>query len=120
MKILLTDDSQFMRMVLKGIVEKAYPQAEFLEAGNGVEALSLYKTHAPDLLLLDLVMPEKGGIEVLKELGGKKGAVIVISAVGQDAIMQEAKGLGADAFILKPFEEENVRETLRKVLPPLV
>ena len=117
MKILLADDSQFMRTILKGMLGKAFPDTQFIEAGTGTLAVSLWREHRPELLLLDLVMPEKGGIDVLKEIGpGKTGKVIVISALGQEKIMQEAQSLGASAFIVKPFDEKNVIETVKATL----
>ena len=116
MKILLTDDSQFMRTILKAIVVKAFADATFIEANNGKDTVTLTHEQDPDLLLLDLVMPEKGGIDVLKEVGtAKKGRIIVISALGQEKVMQEALGLGAAAFIIKPFDEKQVLDTLKKV-----
>lgn len=117
MKILLADDSQFMRTILKGIVQKTYPDAEFFDANNGKDAIQLTHEHDPDLLLLDLVMPEKGGIDVLKEVGAlKKNKVVVISALGQDKVIAEARQLGAVAFIVKPFDEKKVSETIKSVL----
>lgn len=117
MKILLSDDSKFMRMILRGILEKVFKNSQYVEASNGTEAIQLYKEQSPDLLLLDLVMPEKGGIEVLQELKAiKHGKIIVISALGQEKIIQEATGLGADAFIVKPFDEKLVIDVLQKTI----
>lgn len=117
MKILLADDSQFMRTILKGMLGKLFPDAAFLEVGTGIEAISAWKEQHPDLLLLDLVMPEKGGIDVLKEIGSSNtGAIIVISALGQEKVMDEAVSLGASAFIVKPFDEKKVIETIKQTL----
>jgi two-component system chemotaxis response regulator CheY len=117
MKILLSDDSQFMRQILKDLLEKAYPDATFIEASTGVEALDLCLTEKPDLMILDLIMPEKVGVDVLKEIQGKyDGKVIVVSAMGQEQIIEEAKGLGAADFIVKPFEEKIVLETVARIL----
>ena len=117
MKILLADDSQFMRTILKGMLGKAFPTTEFIEAGTGTLAVSLWREQRPDLLLLDLVMPEKGGIDVLKDIGASKtGKIIVISALGQDKIMQEATELGACALIVKPFDEKKVIEIVKTAL----
>ena len=118
MKILLADDSQFMRTILKGMLGKVFPDAQFLEAGTGTQTVSLWRENHPDLLLLDLVMPEKGGIDVLKEMKaiGGTGKVIVISALGQDKVMEEAKSLGSSAFIVKPFDEKKVIETVHTIL----
>jgi two-component system chemotaxis response regulator CheY len=117
MKILLADDSQFMRTILRTMLEKAFPGTEFLEAGTGVQAVNLWREHRPDLLLLDLVMPEKGGLEVLKDIGtAQTGKIIIISALGQDQIIEEAKSHGASAFIVKPFDEKKVVETVNLAL----
>jgi two-component system chemotaxis response regulator CheY len=117
MKILLADDSQFMRTILRTMLEKEIPGTEFVEASTGVQAVNLWREHRPDLMLLDLIMPEKGGIDALKEIGAVHASkVIVISALGQDKIMEEATSLGASAFIVKPFDEKKVIETVRKTL----
>ncbi|MDB4978443.1 MAG: putative response regulator [Candidatus Peribacteria bacterium] len=106
-----------MRTILRTMLEKAFPGTEFFEASTGVQAMSLWHEHQPDLLLLDLVMPEKGGIEVLRETGALKAAkVIIISALGQDKIIQEAMSLGALAFIVKPFDEKQVIDTVTKAM----
>jgi len=117
MNILIADDSQFMRQILKGLVSGAYPDATFSEANTGEDVIAKCKEAAPDLLLLDLVMTEKTGVEVLKEIGGDfSGKIIVVSAMGQEAIVDEAKSHGAAAFIVKPFEEQNVLDTIKEVL----
>lgn len=117
MKIILSDDSKFMRTILKNILEKLYPQAEFFEGSNGNEALGLYKQHDPDLMLLDLIMPEKGGIEVLQEIGmTRKAKLIIISAIGQEKVIEEAKAKGANAFIVKPFDEKMVVDVIERAM----
>lgn len=117
MKILLADDSQFMRTILKGMLSKAFPDATFVEAATGTDTLKKWREHHPDLLLLDLVMPEKGGLEVLKEIGTlRSGKVIIVSALGQEGVMQEAIALGSSAFIVKPFDEKQVLDTIRTTL----
>lgn len=113
MKILIADDSQFMRGILKDIVtSQGY---EFVEAENGKVALEQYEKEKPDLVLLDIIMPEVDGIEVLKKIGNK-AKVIVISAVGQDKMVEEAKDLGAVDYIVKPFDDKKVMETIKKVI----
>lgn len=117
MIILLADDSKFMRTILKGMLTKSVPEGtEFLEAGTGTETLTLLKEKDPDLLVLDLIMPEKGGIDVLRERGKAKAKVIVVSAIGQEKVMEEATALGAVAFIVKPFDEKKVVETVRAAI----
>lgn len=113
-KILMADDSAFMRNVLKNILQND-GYANFVEAENGVEALAKIKSEKPVLVLLDLIMPEKGGVEVLKEVG-KVQKILVISAVGQDAVIKEALSLGAAGYIVKPFDNKQVVEEIAKVL----
>ncbi|MGB2762505.1 MAG: response regulator [Minisyncoccales bacterium] len=112
-KILIADDSQFMRINLKDILKgEGY---EIIESADGKEALEKFKTEKPDLMLLDIIMPEVDGMEVLKKIG-KKAKIIVISAVGQEKMVNEAKNLGAIDYIVKPFENEKVIEIVKKVL----
>jgi two-component system, chemotaxis family, chemotaxis protein CheY len=113
MKILIAEDSQFMRGVLKDIFSKE--GHELIEAENGNEALGKFEKEKPDIILLDIIMPEVDGIEVLKKIG-KQAKIIVISAVGQEKMVDEARDLGAVDYIVKPFENEKVLETVKKVL----
>lgn len=112
MKILIADDSQFMRKVLKDIlVPEGY---ELIEAEDGKGTLEKFEQEKPDLVLLDIIMPEVDGIEVLKKIG-KSAKVIVVSAVGQEKMVEEAKQLGALDYIVKPFDNDKVLEAVRKV-----
>lgn len=113
-KILIADDSAFMRTVLKNILENI-GHHDFEEAGNGNEAIEKVKSYQPDLVLLDVIMPDKGGIEVLKEIGSVN-KILMISAVGQEKIIDEAKGLGARGYIIKPFDNHQVEEEVKKIL----
>jgi len=112
MKILIADDSKFMRGVLKDIVESE--GHESIEAENGRETIEKFEKEKPDLVLLDIIMPEVDGLGVLKKIG-KKAKVIVISAVGQEKMVEEAKGLGALDYIVKPFDNKKVLEVIKKV-----
>ncbi|PIR62732.1 MAG: two-component system response regulator [Candidatus Pacebacteria bacterium CG10_big_fil_rev_8_21_14_0_10_42_12] len=116
-KILLADDSAFMRKVLMDILTEA-GFSDFLEAENGNQALELIEKESPDLVLLDMIMPELEGIGVLSKLKelGNTTKVIVVSAVGQDAMIEEAKNLGAFGYVVKPFEGEKVLETIKSAL----
>lgn len=113
-KILLADDSAFMRNVLKNILKEAGLE-NFIEAVDGEEALKKIKEEKPDLVLLDIVMPNKGGIDVLKEVG-KQVKILVISAVGQEKVVEEAKNLGALGYVVKPFDNKQVVEAVTGVL----
>jgi two-component system chemotaxis response regulator CheY len=118
-KILIADDSLFMRNILKDILTAA-DKYEVVEAQNGKEAEAQFKIHNPDLTLLDIIMPEgeEEGITVLKKILklNSKAKVIMISAVGQDTIIEECKKAGATDYIVKPFDKKKVIETAEKYL----
>lgn len=114
MKILIADDSLFMRNVLKDILMGA-GYTDLIECVNGKECLARYAAEKPDLVLLDIIMPEVDGIEVLKKIGST-AKVVVISAVGQEKMVEEAKKLGALDYIVKPFDNSQVVEAVKKAL----
>ena len=113
MKILIADDSAFMRAILKDIISKSnLKDAEIFEAGDGEEALTIITNNKPDLLLLDIIMPKKDGISVLKEAGHDVPTIIIVSSVGQSDVIEEAKTLGAKDYIVKPFDSKMVTSVL--------
>jgi len=113
-KILMSDDSAFMRKVLKDILQGA-GFTNFIEASNGKEAIEKYRAEKPDLILLDVVMPELDGVGVTKEIG-KEATIIMVSAVGQDSVIKEATDNGAKGYIVKPFDKTKVLEMIEKVI----
>jgi len=113
-KILLADDSAFMRKVLMDILKEA-GYSNFVECEDGNDCLSKFNSEKPDLLLLDVIMPNKSGLEVLKELGAGANAIMV-SAVGQDQMIAEAKQGGAKDYIVKPFKREEVIAIVDRVV----
>ena len=115
--ILICDDAAFMRMMIKDILSKnGYNVAG--EAENGAKAVEKYNELKPDLVLMDITMPEMDGIQALKEI--KKldaGArVIMCSAMGQQAMVIESIQAGAKDFIVKPFQADRVIEAVKKVV----
>ena len=115
--ILICDDAAFMRMMIKDILTKnGYNVAG--EAENGLRAIEKYKEVNPDLVLMDITMPEMDGIQALKEI--KKidagATVIMCSAMGQQAMVIESIQAGAKDFIVKPFQAERVLEAVKKVV----
>ena len=116
-KILVVDDAAFMRMMIKDILTKnGYEVAG--EAENVVVAVSKYAELKPDLVLMDITMPEKDGIQALKDIkASDAGAkVIMCSAMGQQAMVIEAIQSGARDFIVKPFQTDRVIEAVKKVV----
>lgn len=114
-KILIADDSAFMRKVLSDILAKN-GHTEIIEAENGKQAIEKYDAEKPDMVLLDVIMPEADGIAVLTDIVPKGAKALVISAVGQENMMNKAKELGALGYIVKPFEEDQVMAEVGKVL----
>ena len=115
--ILVCDDAAFMRMMIKDILTKnGYNVAG--EAENGLKAVEKYKEVSPDLVLMDITMPEMDGIQALKEIkkvdAGAK--VIMCSAMGQQAMVIESIQAGAKDFIVKPFQADRVIEAVKKVV----
>ncbi len=115
--ILICDDAAFMRMMIKDILSKnGYTVAG--EAENGVKAVEKYNELKPDLVLMDITMPEMDGIQALKNIkASDSGAkVIMCSAMGQQAMVIESIQAGAKDFIVKPFQAERVLEAVKKVV----
>jgi two-component system chemotaxis response regulator CheY len=118
MKILIVDDSAFMRTILKNLIPQTkWAGAEIVEAANGDEAVAKCQADKPDLMLLDIVMPGKDGIEVLKEIGFTSQSVVIVSSMGQDTVIDQAKTRGAKDYIVKPFDAKAVIDSLDKLYP---
>lgn len=115
-KILVVDDAAFMRQMLKVILETAGHEI-VCEAVNGVEAVEKYKAYRPDVVTLDITMPEMEGIEALRRIRqvDPNAKVIMCSAMGQQKLIVEAIQLGARDFIVKPFQSQRVLETVSKI-----
>ncbi len=116
--VLVVDDAAFTRNILKNIINKTTHSEVIGEATNGKEALVQYKKLKPDLVTMDLVMPEKGGIETIEDLlkTDKNATIVVVSALGQEALVLEAAKKGAKDFIQKPFKSDQVVDVLEKIL----
>ncbi|MCM1568794.1 MAG: response regulator [Roseburia sp.] len=115
--ILICDDAAFMRMMIKDILTKnGYNVAG--EAENGLKAIEKFKEVNPDLVLMDITMPEMDGIQALKEIKKVDGGALVImcSAMGQQAMVIESIQAGAKDFIVKPFQPDRVIEAVKKVV----
>ena len=115
--ILICDDAAFMRMMIKDILTKnGYNIAG--EAENGAKAVEKYAELKPDLVLMDITMPEMDGIEALKKIKASDpgASVIMCSAMGQQAMVIESIQSGAKDFIVKPFQADRVIDAVQKVV----
>lgn len=115
--VLIVDDAVFMRMMVKDILEKNGFEVVG-EAENGLKAVEAYKELTPDIVTMDITMPEMSGIDALKAIRKIDPAakVIMCSAMGQQAMVMDAIKAGAKDFIVKPFNGDRVVEALSKAL----
>ncbi|MFX1376594.1 MAG: response regulator [Promethearchaeota archaeon] len=116
--VLIVDDAAYVRNRLKKIVG-AIEIAEVVgEASDGEEAVSLYKNLKPDLVTMDLVMPNYDGLKAIDTIMkfDKSANIVVVSAMGQELSVAEAIGKGAKEYIRKPFKDENVSKILENIL----
>ncbi len=116
--ILIADDSMFMRKILKGIVPKQY---RIVEAETADQVLAQYDKEHPDLVFLDIVMPGPGeapGRDILEKLikAHPSAKVVMVSALGQRSVVQQCKKIGAQDYIIKPFDEQQLLGAVQKYL----
>ena len=112
-KILIVDDASFMRMMIKDALQKnGYDDLH--EAADGVQACEKYEEIKPDIVFMDITMPNMDGLEALKTIKGKHPEAIVVmcSAMGQESMVIEAIKTGARDFIVKPFKPDRIMKTL--------
>ena len=116
-KILMVDDAAFMRMTLKNTLTQA-GYTELFEAEDGEKAVEVYNAEKPDLVFMDITMPNKDGLEALKAIkASDPGATVVMcSAMGQESMVIEAIKSGAKDFIVKPFKPERILKTVTGLL----
>jgi len=115
--ILIVDDAAFMRMMIKDILSKN-GYTVIGEAENGSKAIEKFKELAPDLVIMDITMPEMDGIQAVRQIKGLSpdAKIIMCSAMGQQAMVIESIQAGARDFIVKPFQAERVIEAVKKVV----
>mgnify|MGYP002701593325 CR=1 FL=1 len=115
--VLLVDDAAFMRMTIRKMIEEdGYTIVG--EAGNGVEAVQKYMDIRPDVVMLDITMPEMNGVDALKRIKefDPNAKVIMCSAMGQQVMVAQAIQCGAKDFIVKPFQKDRIIAALKRVL----
>ena len=116
-KLLIVDDAAFMRLSIRNMLLK-YDLEIVGEAANGAIGVEMYKQLRPDVVTMDITMPEMTGIEALKaiKIFDPQAKVIMVSAMGQEGMVKEAIISGAKTFIVKPFKEDFLYQTICKVL----
>ena len=116
-KLLIVDDAAFMRLSIRNMLQNK--DIEIVgEAANGAIGVEMYKQLHPDVVTMDITMPEMSGIEALKAIKAydPQAKVIMVSAMGQEGMVKESIIAGAKTFIVKPFKEDFLYQTLSKVL----
>ena len=115
-QVLIVDDALFMRNLLRDIFE-ADGWKVVAEAENGVQAVEQYVAYQPDLVTMDIVMPEMGGIDALKKILSDypEAKIVMCIVLGQESMVMEAINAGAKDFIVKPFQEKQVQEVVARV-----
>ena len=116
-KILLVDDAAFMRKMIKDTLTKN-GYTEVYEAVDGADAVAKFGELAPDLVVMDITMPNMDGLEALKAIRAKDGSanVVMCSAMGQESMVMDAVKSGAKDFIVKPFKPDRVLKTVTSIL----
>ncbi len=116
-KVLIVDDSKFMRLTLKNILRRNEIKVVG-EAESDMEAVEKYKKLKPDLVIMDIVMPVQSGLKAVGEICklNPDAKVIMVSAMGQETIVEESMKLGAKAFVVKPVKQEELLEVISKVM----
>ncbi len=115
--VLIADDSLFMRKRLADILTEAGHEV-VAEAENGDEAIMAFRRHNPELILLDITMPERNGYGALGQIMSfdENAKVVMCSALGEESVVQNCLDAGAKAFVVKPFDPEQVAEAVEAAL----
>lgn len=115
-RVLIVDDAAFMRMMIKDILEKNGYEV-VAEANNGIKAVEMYKREKPDVVTMDITMPDMDGIEAVKAIREFDPAakIIMCSAMGQQSMVMDAIRAGAKDFVVKPFQPDRVLEAISKI-----
>ena len=114
-KIMLVDDAAFMRMMVKNALTKA-GYDNFVEAQDGAEAVRKYEEESPDMVIMDITMPNMDGLQALKTIRGSHPDAKIVMCMGQEGMVVDAIKSGAKDFIVKPFNAERIVQTVNTIL----
>ena len=116
-KIMIVDDAAFMRMMIKNTLTKN-GFSDFVEAQDGAEAVEKYDAEKPDMVFMDITMPNMDGLQALKKIkeGNPDARIVMCTAMGQPSMVVEAIKYGAKDFIVKPFNAERIVEAVSQIL----
>lgn len=116
-KIMVVDDAAFMRMMIKNTLTKS-GFTDFVEAQDGAEAVEKYEAEKPDMVFMDITMPNMDGLQALKKIkeGNPDARIVMCTAMGQQSMVVEAIKYGAKDFIVKPFNAERIVEAVGQIL----
>ena len=115
-RVMIVDDAAFMRMAIRKVLEKNGFEV-VCEAENGAASLAKYTEFRPDVVTMDITMPEMTGIEALKHLRAydPQAKIVMVSAMGQETLVREAIINGAKSFIVKPYKEQHIVQTIQTI-----
>lgn len=116
-KIMLVDDAAFMRMMIKNALsQNGY--SDFIEAQDGVEAVKKYEEEKPDIVIMDITMPNMDGLQALKKIreNDSSAKIVMCTAMGQESMVVDAIKSGAKDFIVKPFNADRIVQTVKSIL----
>jgi two-component system chemotaxis response regulator CheY len=118
LKFVVVDDAVFMRTLIKRMIEENTSYKVVGEGANGHEAIAQARKHMPDIMTLDITMPEMDGIMAIREIlaASPTTKIIMVSAMGQQAMVIDAIKMGAKDFIVKPFDKTRVQQAIENVL----
>ena len=116
-KIMLVDDAACMRMMIKNALT-ASGYTDFVEAQDGAEAVTKYEEEKPDMVIMDITMPNMDGLQALKKIreADPSAKIVMCTAMGQESMVVDAIKSGASDFIVKPFDAQRVVQTVNGIL----
>jgi len=117
-KVLIVDDARLMRNIIKSTITESFGKVLFIEASNGREAIEMYKKESPGLVTMDITMEEKNGLEAAKDIKAfdQSAKIIMVTAMGQEKLMNECIKAGIEDFIVKPFSKARIYASISRIL----